>query len=156
FERVIYGDTPGNGLADAPGNDQTLKLNLRGRIYKHYDTAGLAISTGTDPATGADGAFDFKGNALRRARPWLLNYRNPPDWSKTHELDAETFSTTPRYHPPNRPIQLVAPHSNRPGATVNITRPGYNEAGLLEKIDVWLEQANEPNSLLAPSTATLH
>jgi hypothetical protein len=50
FEKVIYGDTPGNGLSDA----QKTQLNLRGKPYQHYDTAGLVVSLGRNPATGAD------------------------------------------------------------------------------------------------------
>ena len=56
----------------------------------------------------------------------------------------------------NRPIQLVAPHSDRPGAKLNVIRPGYNEANLLERVDVWLEQASEPAVLLDGATANQH
>ena len=40
----------------------------------------------------------------------------------------------------NRPIQLVAPHSDQLGARVNVTQPTYNEANLREPVDVWLNQ----------------
>ncbi|MER9203433.1 FG-GAP-like repeat-containing protein [Mesorhizobium sp. M0933] len=156
FERVLYGDTPGNGLPDSPADDQTRKLNLRGRVYRHYDKAGLATSVGTNPATGSAEAFDFKGNALRSTRQWLQNYKQTPDWSQAPALDAEIFSRSTRYDALNREIQHVAPYSNRPGATLDVIRPGYNAANLLGRVDVWLELAAEPPALLDPATATLH
>jgi RHS repeat-associated protein len=157
FEKLIYGDTPDNGLLDIPANDQTRKLNLRGKPYKHYDTAGLVTSVGHNPATGADEAFDFKGNPLRSTRQLLSDYKTTPDWSQNPApaLQAETFAGSARYDALNRPIQLIAPRSDQAGTKFNLTRPGYNAAGLLERVDVWLEQAAEPNALLNPDTATL-
>jgi RHS repeat-associated protein len=49
---------------------------------------------------------------------------------------------------------MVAPHSNRPGSKLNVIRPGYNEANLLERVDLWGGQANEPTTLLNPNTAS--
>jgi len=151
FEKVIYGDTPGNGLSDA----QKTQLNLRGKPYKHYDTAGLVISLGRNPATGAEEAFDFKGNALRSTRQLIEKYQETPDWSQNPALEMEMFSSSTRYDALNRPIQLVAPHSDRANTKFNVIRPGYNEANLLERVDVWLEQAAEPTALLNPTTANL-
>jgi RHS repeat-associated protein len=156
YDKVIYGDTPGNGLSNAPGNDQTRALNLRGKPYEHYDTAGLALSLGRNPVTGANEAFDFKGNALRSTRQLALDYKQIPDWSGNPPLEAETFSSVARYDALNRPIQLVAPHSDQAGTTFNIIRPGYNEGAHLERVDVWLEQPAEPSGLLTLATATLN
>ena len=50
----------------------------------------------------------------------------------------------------------MLPHSDQPGTKLNVIRPGYNEASLLERVDVWLEQANEPAALLDSNTATQH
>jgi RHS repeat-associated protein len=155
FEKVIYGDTPGNGLSNTPANDQTRKLNLRGKPYKHYDTAGLVISLGRNPATGAEEAFDFKGNPLRSTRQLIEKYKETPDWSQNPALEAEIFSSSTRYDALNRPIQLVAPHGNQANTKCNVIRPGYNEANLLERVDVWLEQTAEPTALLNPTTANL-
>jgi len=151
FEKVIYGDTPGNGLSDA----QKTQLNLRGKPYKHYDTAGLVISLGRNPATGVDEAFDFKGNPLRSTRQLIEKYQETPDWSQIPILETEIFGSSTRYDALNRPIQLVAPHSDRANTKFNVIRPGYNEANLLERVDVWLEQAAEPTALLNPTTANL-
>jgi RHS repeat-associated protein len=149
FEKMVYGDTPGNGLADAK------TLNLRGKPYQHYDTAGLAISMAHNPGTGTDEAFDFKGNLLRSTRQLVSDYKTTPDWSQSPALETEIFSSSTRYDALNRPTQMVAPHSNQLGTKVNVIRPGYNEANLLERMDVWLEQTDEPADLLDPASANL-
>lgn len=151
FDKVVYGDTPGNGLVDAK------KLNLRGKPYQHYDTAGVVVSLGRNPGTEADEAFDFKGNPLRSTRQLISDYKGTPDWSLTAvpALEAEVFASSTHYDALNRPIQLVAPHSNQPSAKFNVIRPGYNEANLLERVDVWLELNDEPTGLLDTATANL-
>ncbi|WON73555.1 SpvB/TcaC N-terminal domain-containing protein [Nitrosospira sp. Is2] len=149
FEKVIYGDTPTNGLGDAN------KLNLRGKPYQHYDTAGVLISAGRKPVTGGDEAFDFKGNPLRSTRQLAKDYKSTPDWSQTPALEEEIFASSIRYDALNRPIQLIVPHSDQPDVKFNVIRPGYNEANLLERVDVWLEQEAEPTELLNPATSNL-
>ncbi len=154
FEKVIYGDTPANGLTVEPGNDQTKRLNLRGQAYKFHDSAGIVVSMGRNPVTGLDEAFDFKGNLLRSSRQLVLDYKRTPDWSQLPDLENETFGSAIRYDALNRPTQVVAPHSNRAGTKLNILRPGYNEAKLLERVDAWLGQSAEPGALFDVSTAT--
>ncbi len=48
---------------------------------------------------------------------------------------------------------MVTPHNSttRP----NVIQPSYNEANLLEKVDVWLRQSTAPKNLLNPTTADL-
>jgi len=152
FEKVIYGDTRNNGLTDA----QNTQLNLRGKPYQHHDTAGIVISIGRNPASGADEAFDFKANLLRSTRQLISDYKNMPDWSQNPALEVETFTSATRYDALNRPIQLLAPHRDQPGASLNVIQPGYNEANLLERVDVWLEETSEPTALLNINTATQH
>lgn len=152
FQKIIYGDTPGNGL----GNDQTKQLNLRNQPYKFHHSAGIVTSMGRNPLSGVDEAFDFKGNLLRTTRELAQDYKSTPDWSQNPALETETFGSTTRYDALNRPIQVVAPHSNRPGTKLNVIRPGYNEARLLERMDVWMDQVNEPPALLNINTATEH
>ena len=123
----------------------TQSTNLRGKPYKHFDTAGVVTIEG----------YDFKGNPLRSTRQLIKDYKITPDWSQIPALEAEIFTSSTRYDALNRPIQLVAPHSNQAGAKFNVIRPGYNEANLLERVDVWLEQTTEPTALLIPETANL-
>ncbi|HEY3132259.1 MAG TPA: SpvB/TcaC N-terminal domain-containing protein [Acidobacteriota bacterium] len=126
FEKVIYGDAPDNGLTDT----QKRQLNLRGNIYKHHDTAGMAINLGQDPATNEDEAFDFKGNLLRSTRQLTEDYRNTPNWSQSPlpALEPEIFSTSTRYDAFNRPTEQVAPDGSR-------IRHTFNEANLLDRIE---------------------
>jgi hypothetical protein len=85
----------------------------------------------------------------------IEKYQETPDWSQNPALEKEIFSSSTRYDPLNRPIQMVAPHSNQANTKFNVIRPGYNEANLLERVDVWLEQTAEPTALLNPTTANL-
>ncbi len=143
FAQTLYGESPGSGLAAA----QVLQANLRGRPYKHYDTAGVVTSE----------AHDFKGNLLRGSRQLLWDYKATPDWSQDPppELETERFASSTRYDALNRPIQVVAPHGNQSVTRINVIQPTYNEANLLERVDAWLGQAAEPSSLLDPTVANL-
>src|SRR6185369_12452714 len=144
FEQTIYGESPNTGLSAS----QVIQANLRGKVHQHFDTAGVVTSE----------AHDFKGNLLRGSRRLLADYKQTPDWSRPvpPAMDPETYATSTRYDALNRPVQVVAPHVSRPGAKRNVLRPGYNQANLLERMDVWLAEAAEPPTLLAPATADLH
>lgn len=144
YEEIVYGESAGSGLTPA----QVLQANLRGKLYKHYDTAGVVTSE----------AHDFKGNLLRSTRQLVKDYKATPDWSQNPPpiLETEIFASSTRYDALNRPIQLVAPHGNQANSTINVIRPGYNEASLPERVDAWLGQTAEPNVLLDPQAADLH
>ncbi len=136
-ERTVYGE----GQGDAG--------NHRGRVYQVFDSAGVVTSE----------SYDFKGNLLRSTRQLVADYQHPPDWGASPQpgLEAEKFIGGTTHDALNRPIQLLAPYSDQPSPRrINVIRPGYNEANLLERIDIWLEQASEPASLLDPATARLH
>jgi RHS repeat-associated protein len=133
-EKTIYGE--GQGAA----------TNHRGRIYRHFDGAGVATNV----------EFDFKGNLVSSSRQLVQDYKTVPNWSGNPALETEIFTSSTRYDALNRPIQLVAPHSSLPNAKLNVIRPGYNEANLLERMDVWLGEAVEPTALLVPQSANFH
>ena len=59
---VVYGE-------DASGDPED--LNLRTRVWRTFDTAGLVESTG----------FDFKGNAIGSTRRLIVSNDTDPDWS---------------------------------------------------------------------------
>lgn len=143
-EQIIYGESAGSGLTPV----QVLQANLRGKLYKHFDTAGVVTSE----------SHDFKGNLLRSTRQLVQDYKITPDWSQSPKpvLEKEIFAGSTRYDALNRPIQMIAPHSNQPNSKINIIRPGYNEANLLERVDAWLGQTAEPSTLLDPTSADLH
>src|SRR5207247_1205977 len=118
----------GEGLSDQ---------NLCGRLFRRYDTAGLAVNE----------CYDFKGNLLESTQQLASDYRNSPDWSALGDLttatqldpaaapllsESDRFTTTTTYDALNRPIQLVTPHSTalRP----NVLRPTYNKANLVDRL----------------------
>jgi RHS repeat-associated protein len=135
FEKISYGE-------DQPNN---IKRNLRGKPYQHCDGAGQ---------TTVDG-YDFKGNPLSSTRQLVKDYKTAPNWLLSPLLDTEIFTSNSRFDALNRPIQLIAPHSNQAGTQFNIIQPSYNEANLLERVDVWLKQSVQPTGVLDPTTASL-
>ncbi|HEY6406715.1 MAG TPA: hypothetical protein VIY29_04515, partial [Ktedonobacteraceae bacterium] len=135
FEKLVYGE----------GQVDDKQRNLRGKLYEHSDTAGVVTSE----------AYDFKGNPLRTTRQLMVDYKATPDWSKNPAREAELFAANTRYDALNRPIQIIAAHSLTANPQrINITQPAYNEAGLLERVDVWLNQSAEPTTLLDGGTAS--
>lgn len=157
FQRILYGE-------QHPDHE---KCNLRGRAYLHLDQAGAITNE----------FYDFKGNQRQGKRRLAKNYQSVVAWGEVDALmpsdhtskvdlaglagalvpllEAETFHSSTTYDALNRPIQMVAPHSDRQGATiplsVHVLRPGYNEANLLERLNVWLEQTSAPSGLLDPA-----
>jgi RHS repeat-associated protein len=146
LDRSIYGE----GMADQ---------NLCGRLFRHYDPAGLA----------SNDRFDFKGNLVATTRQLAIEYRDRVDWSALADLeevsaldaaarpllsDVDRFTSTTTYDALNRAIQTVTPHD----ATMlpNVIRPGFDEAGRIVRIDVWSQRAAAPAALLDPATADLH
>ncbi|MFN8484247.1 MAG: SpvB/TcaC N-terminal domain-containing protein [Anaerolineae bacterium] len=134
-ERTVYGDSRANPEAN----------NLCGKVVEVRDQAGVVT---TDD-------FDFKGNLLSSRRQFAQSYTTTLNWSAPVALEPETFARRTRYDALNRPIQLIAPHSDWPGARVAVVQPMYNEANLLEQLHVWLDEVAEPANRLDPATATL-
>ena len=152
-DKIEYGEPP---LGATPAQEaDAQRLNLRTRIYRHSDSAGVATNARLDVAGNPTEAYDFKGNLLRSARQLVSDYTAIPDWLSNPELDAETCEGSTRSDALNRPIQSIAPHSSltRPGHPnkFNVIQPVFNEANLLERVDVWLERAAEPAGLLDPA-----
>jgi RHS repeat-associated protein len=137
YEKLVYGE--------GQPNDQ--QRNLRGKSVEHSDTAGVVTVD----------AYDFKGNPLNTTRQFTMDYKTTPDWSQDPALEAEKFAASKRYDALSRPIQIIAPHSTETNPPrFNVTQHGYNEAGLLERVDVWLAQPTAPETLLAGNTASQH
>ena len=134
--RTIYGEGRPNPEAS----------NLRGKVVELRDQAGVITSD----------LYDFKGSLLRSQRRLAQSYKTTLDWSGAVPLQAEAYVSRTRYDALNRPTQLIAPHSDQPGTTVNVIQPTYNEANLLEQVDAWLNRNAEPAGWLDPTTANLH
>lgn len=135
-ERTIYGE----GRADPEAN------NLRGKAVEVCDQAGIVNSE----------EYDFRGNLVRSARRLAREYKATLNWSGVVALEDETFSSRTRHDALNRVVQMIAPHSDGSGTKINVVQPVYNEANLLERVNVWLNQSAEPTGLLDPATADLH
>ncbi|MDR6306114.1 RHS repeat-associated protein [Nitrobacter vulgaris] len=144
IERSEYGE----GIANAEA------LNLRTRIFRHFDSAGFVISARVDANEMPVEAFDFKGNLVHSTRRLVADYKTIPDWNLNPKLDCEVFESSTRYDALNRPIQSIAPRSSfvRGGRSkpFNVVQPVFNEANLLERVDVWLERIDQPVALLDP------
>jgi RHS repeat-associated protein len=121
YERTIYGDCADTGLSEA----QQQHANLRTRVFKHFDGAGIVT---TD-------LYDFKGKSLRGSRQFASDYKNAPDWSQNPVLDSEIFTGATVYDALNRPIAVTTPDNS-------VYRPSFNEAALLERVDVNLRGAS--------------
>lgn len=152
-DKIEYGEPP---LDATPAQEiEAQRLNLRTRILRHCDSAGVATNARLDAVGNLTEAFDFKGNLLRSTRQLVSDYTAIPDWLLDPQLDDETFEGCTRYDALNRPVQSIAPHSslNRAGHLnkFNVIQPVFNEANLLERVDVWLGRADEPVGSIDPA-----
>ncbi|MFE6069968.1 SpvB/TcaC N-terminal domain-containing protein [Streptomyces sp. NPDC056525] len=150
IERIEYGEP----APDAPPADEerAQRLNLRTRVLRHFDGAGAAVNARLD-ATGTPlEAYDFKGNALHHTRTLTADHQAVPDWSAVPRMAEESFENSVRYDALNRTVQATLPHSDRTPDRLHVVQPVFNEAGLLDRVDVWLEHPTEPPGLLDPGS----
>jgi RHS repeat-associated protein len=129
-ERSVYGEA----------HPDAESLNLRGRLYQHYDGAGVVTSE----------RYDFKGNLLSGSRRLAVEYKQQVDWQPLATLtdaqaiaspsdallESETFTTSSEYDALNRPTRLTTPDDSQ-------ISPTYNEANLLERVDAKLRGADD-------------
>ncbi len=130
-ERLVYGEQ----------HPEDQARNLRGRLYLHLDQAGAVSSE----------AYDFKGNLLHLVRRLAREYKAAIDWGAVDaalppeaaaplgpagleaalaaRLEAGAFASHTTYDALNRPLTLRMPDNS-------VIRPGYNEANLLERVEV--------------------
>jgi RHS repeat-associated protein len=141
YEQITYGE--------GRTNDQN--LNLRTRVFQHADGAGVVTNRGSNPATGQDEAFDFKGNLLRSSRAFISDYKVLPDWS-TPQSTPESYTSSTQYDASNRPTALTTPDASSilglgsPDASVIL--PTYNEANLLETVSVIVRGSTVPTAFI--------
>jgi RHS repeat-associated protein len=151
-------------------------LNLKGKLFRHYDGAGLVSNE----------RYDFKDNVVQTARrfarfapPATPGGTSTPNWSAVASVAQATTLALPvldlvaldaagagqldaadcyvafgRFDALNRPIQTVTPH--KAGGRPSVIQPRYNEANLLDAVDVWVRLSAAPEVLLDPATAQLH
>ncbi len=125
-QRLLYGDT--EGMAD----------NFKGKLYRHYDEAGLVEIHG----------YDFKGNPLATSRrtirdeavrPFLGTVEYQPftvDWARadaeTHYLETKIYRSDTAYDALNRSKRVTFPQDISGKRKVLV--PTYNRAGALESV----------------------
>ena len=112
--------------------------NLRGKIYQHYDEAGVATNV----------SFDFKGNLTASSRQLAIQYQQPVDWSVLATLidpaqiaaaaapllQTETFTASSTFDALNRLVTSTAPDGS-------VAQPIFNEANQLDQMNVNLRGA---------------
>jgi RHS repeat-associated protein len=123
LQRMYYGESAATPLVN----------NLRGQLILAYDAAGQTKNV----------AFDFRGRLVETTRRLAEVYDAEPDWSAldavtspataestaASALETENFIETRAFDALGRPT-LVTTHDD------SETRPTYNEAGLLETVEV--------------------
>ena len=121
FGRTDYGE-------GEPGDVQN---NLRTRVVRVFDAAGVVTSV----------AYDYKGNLLRGRRRAGRGVPNAiPTGRASRRSSPEQFESSTTYDALNRPVTVTTPDGS-------VTRPEYNEAGLLERMAVNLRGAAESHHL---------
>jgi RHS repeat-associated protein len=118
FAKTEYGE----------GQQDDLLLNLRTRVFRQFDGAGVVVHKAPNPLTGQDEAYDFKGNQLRGSRQLAAEYTQALDWSVAQTMEGPPYVSSTRYDALNRPIELVTPDNSS-------IRSAYNEAALLERVE---------------------
>ncbi len=119
-ERTVYGEAQGDAT------------NHRTRAYQVFDGAGVVTSS----------AYDFKGNLISGHRRFVAGYRQAVDWQQAPALESETYSTSMRYDALARPVERTTPDGS-------VQRPVYNEANLLEQVQVRLRGAAAETAVVA-------
>lgn len=115
-ERIVYGEV--QGVAN----------NHCTRVHKVFDGAGCVTNQ----------AYDFKGNLLRGTRDLLPDYKQAVDWQQNPNPNDGTFISAAAYDALNRPVTVTSPDGS-------IYRPRFNEANLLDKVDVNLRATKDVN-----------
>lgn len=105
--RTVYGESEGD------------TDNHRGRVYQMFDEAGILTFV----------RYDFKGNQLESRRDLLPSYIEGVDWSQNPAVSGEQFVVSRIFDALNRSKTVTSPDGS-------VYRPSFNEADLLEKVDV--------------------
>lgn len=127
-QRLIYGDDlNGTGLTRA----QTANRNLFGRLYRHYDEAGLLQMN----------RYDFKGNLVDKSRRVIRDTSIANNWRANWEAQGSAnaleptgraYQTSSSFDALNRPKEIIYPKDVKDHRAV--LKPIYNRAGALEQV----------------------
>jgi RHS repeat-associated protein len=119
-ERTVYGE--GQGAA----------ANHRGQILQRFDAAGVVTNV----------AYDFKDNLLKHQRDLLPNYKLAANWLQNPAATGGTFTSSTTFDALNRPLTVTSPDGS-------VYQPTFNEANLLDKVEVRLRGAGVATAIVA-------
>ncbi|MBK8717516.1 MAG: toxin [Deltaproteobacteria bacterium] len=133
--RTVWGEEVATAVAD----------NLRGRVFRVYDGAGEHTNV----------RHDFAGNLLQQAVRLNRAVEGTQDWSglggasdpdaiaaiADASLEPTSFVATMQYDALRRLVSRTTPDGSE-------TRTRFNEAGLLEAVDVRVRGAAEPSAIV--------
>lgn len=111
FDRIYYGE----GVSLNGKTDQ--ELNLRGQVYRHFDTGGLVETP----------VYDFKGQPPSTTRKLFSKYKELANWIDANlvtDLETESYTFITETDALDRITRQTAPDGS-------IITPSYNEADLL-------------------------
>jgi RHS repeat-associated protein len=113
-ERTVYGENQGDAK------------NHRTRVYQVFDAAGIVMSV----------EYDFKGNLRESTRDLLpiSTSKQGANWAQNPAANDGTFTTRTTYDALSRPLTVTSPDGS-------VYRPTFNEANLLDKVEVSLRGA---------------
>lgn len=127
-ERMLYGEQ----------HPAAAELNLRAKLVHGFDSGGVISNV----------SFDFKGNLLASERRLSVEHRAAPDWKALAGLDsapgAEAAASTQLESERFRieaTFDALSRMSTRTTPDRSQARLSYNEANLLERVDVRLRGA---------------
>ena len=137
-ERIYYGEDMGDV-------QQARDVNALGRVVAQFDDAGLMLHI----------KYDFKGNLQGSSRQVSSDFRSTTDWTvlaiinepyKARQraaslLESESHVIAKEYDALDRVTQETAPDGS-------ISRPSYNDAGLLEAVEVEPATGGTPLSII--------
>jgi hypothetical protein len=119
-ERIIYGDT--TELSVPPGS------NLKGKVYKTFDEAGIAVNE----------AYGPRGEQLSSTRQYTVGFKGLTDWSdlKGPGLNPNIYRSLRTFDALNRQRSYLAPD----GST---QRSEYSQGGHLQVLTVFSDGQDE-------------
>lgn len=112
FDKIIYGEEQPDAL---------LK-NLKGKIWKHYDTGGVIETP----------SYNFQGKSTSTKRTLFKKYKEVANWiddNLVDDLENQSFTFITDTDALGRIIKQIAPDGS-------VITPFYNEAGLLDSESV--------------------
>ena len=117
---LLVTENGGERVAEATeyGEGQGEATNHRGQVYRLKDGAGIVTNE----------AYDFKGNLRSSSRQLADVYKRALNWNTSESVGAP-FETSTTYDALNRPVTMITPDRS-------IYRPTFNEANLLDKVEV--------------------